>query len=116
MSHDITNAPMSHGHPVPDHADAHFKAYIKVFIALCVCTALSFIVNQILGENVTSAAIILLVSCVKATLVGYIFMHLAADWGKVYGIIIPVAVMALMMAIVLMPDIVLGWHYGFQST
>ena len=40
-----------------------------------------------------------------------IFMHLQADWGKVYFIIIPVIVMGIMMMIVLMPDIVLTWHH-----
>jgi cytochrome c oxidase subunit 4 len=104
--------------PVASHgaasADAHgapdFALYIKVFAALTVCTALSFVVNQILGENHTSAAIIMIVAVIKAVLVIAIFMHLKFDWSRLYFIIIPVVIMAIMMMVVLMPDIVLRWH------
>ena len=45
---------------------------------------------------------------VKAACVAAIFMHLKFDFGKVYCIIIPVSIMAVMMIIVLLPDIVLS--------
>jgi caa(3)-type oxidase subunit IV len=93
---------------------ALFKAYITVFVALCVFTAVSFIANTLVHMGVinalTSAAIILVVAVIKAGCVAYVFMHLKYDWGKVYCIMIPVAIMCVMLVIVLMPDGVLGWH------
>jgi len=90
---------------------AHFKAYMVVFALLCVFTAVSFVVNHILGQNHTSMLIILGVAVVKALCVAMIFMHLKTDWGKVFFIVIPVSVMSVMMIIVLLPDIVLTWHH-----
>ncbi len=92
------------------HHGPNFQAYINVFIALCVLTGVSFLANLVLGQGHASMWIIMAVSVVKATLVAVIFMHLITDWSKVYCIIIPVCVMGVMMMIVLLPDIVLGWH------
>ena len=93
-----------------DHAGPSFAAYMYVFIALCVCTAVSFIANWTLGQNEKSAAIILAVAVVKATLVAGIFMHLKYDWGKLYCIILPVCVVTVMMVIILSIDSALAWH------
>jgi caa(3)-type oxidase subunit IV len=93
-----------------DHAGPTFQAYIYVFAALSVCTALSFVVNFALGHNLTSASIIMLVAVVKATLVAGIFMHLKFDWGKLYCIILPVCVVTVMMVIILSIDATLAWH------
>lgn len=92
---------------------ALFKAYITIFGALCVFTALSFVFNTMANagwiSHLTSAGLILLVAIIKATCVAYIFMHLKQDWGKVYCIMIPVIIMSVMMVIVFLPDGVLGW-------
>src|ERR1051325_11307948 len=87
-----------------DHAGPRFETYIFVFAALCVCTGLSFLVNLIFCHGMTRASIILVIAVVKASLVASIFMHLKYDWGKLYCIVIPVSVMAVMMMIVLLPD------------
>jgi caa(3)-type oxidase subunit IV len=100
---------------VADHGP-NFQAYMYVFFALCVLTATSFFANLLLGRGHTSFVVIMLVSVVKATLVGLIFMHLKFDWPKVYCIIIPVSVMGVMMMIVLLPDIVFAWHHYFYNT
>lgn len=100
------HAPDAHGGP-------SFSAYMNVFYLLCGFTAISFVVNHFLGQNHTSAAIILGVAAVKALCVAAIFMHLRQDWGKLYFIIIPVVIMAVMMSIVFLPDIVLGWHKNY---
>ena len=93
---------------------ALFKAYIKIFIILCVFTAVSFGVNELVRAHVISAmvslTIIMTVAVIKAGCVAYVFMHLKWDWGKVYCIMIPVVIMCVMLIIVLMPDGVLGWH------
>jgi len=91
------------------------NAYMAVFYALCVFTAVSFLANWLLGQGQASMWIILAVAVVKATLVGMIFMHLNFDWPKLYCIIIPVCVMGVMMMIVLLPDIVLAWHHYYYD-
>jgi caa(3)-type oxidase subunit IV len=102
----------------PQHAP-NFKAYMAVFYILCGLTAVSFVSNGLLAHKMgmvqASMWLILLVACVKATCVAMIFMHLKADWPKLYCIIIPVCVMGVMMIIVLLPDIVLGWHYNYYQ-
>jgi caa(3)-type oxidase subunit IV len=98
--HDIVD-----GHPGPT-----FQAYILVFLFLCIFTAISFVVNWILGiGSHTGMAIILAVAVCKATLVIMFFMHLKYEWLKLYFLIIPVGILGVMMMIVLLPDIVLGW-------
>ncbi len=92
-----------------EHAGPSFQTYIAVFVALCICTAASFLANLVFGQGSTSAVIIMGVSCIKAALVIGIFMHLMYDWGKLFCIVIPVCIVTFMMVIVLLPDIVLGW-------
>ncbi len=92
------------------HAGPSFQTYMNVFYALCVCTALSFVVNFILGHGLTSAGIIMAVAIVKATLVAGIFMHLKFDWGRLYCIILPVCIVTVMMVIILSIDTTLAWH------
>ena len=101
----------THAAPAADaHAGPDLALYLKVFAALTVCTALSFVANWTMGQNAGSAGIIMIVAVIKAVLVIAIFMHLKFDWGRLYFIIIPVVIMAIMMMVVLMPDIVLRWH------
>lgn len=100
-------------HTTHAHAGPDFKAYMTVFVILSVLTAVSFVVNAILGQNHASMFIILGVAVVKAVCVAAIFMHLKMDWSNLYFIIIPVVIMAVMMSIVLLPDIVLGWHHNY---
>ena len=89
----------------------HMKMYIGVFVALCICTSLSFLINQFIGHGKTlSVVLIACVSIVKASLVAWVFMHLAADWRRVYGIMLPVCIMAVMMTIILSIDAALVWH------
>ncbi len=110
---------MSEPHAAATHDEgALFRAYIGIFIALCIFTALSFIFNELVRHGVigvyTSATAILIVAVIKAGCVAYIFMHLKWDWGKVFFIMIPVAIMCVMLVIVLLPDGVLGWSRQLQ--
>jgi cytochrome c oxidase subunit IV len=92
-----------------DEDPTHLKLYCAVFAALCVCTLTSFLFNQIIGQNHLSAALIAGVSVIKAALVAWIFMHLKADWRRVYGIMLPVCIMAVMMTIIFSIDQALVW-------
>ena len=101
------------------HAGPTFQSYMIVFGALCVFTALSFVFNELARHDVishqTSVVAIVIVAVIKALCVAMIFMHLKYDWGRLYCIIIPVSIMAVMMVIVLLPDIVIGWHHGYSA-
>jgi caa(3)-type oxidase subunit IV len=104
---------MTNAHPSEHHGPG-FQAYLVVFGALSIFTAISFIVNSaVRGGSLTSTAgftLILGVAVVKAVLVGMYFMHLVVDWGKLYYLVFPAFILGAMMITVLMPDIVLGWH------
>lgn len=103
-----THEPAQHAHHGPT-----VKQYLVVFGALAIFTAVSFIANQMVHwkwiSSYTSFAIILGVAIVKAVLVGLYFMHLIFDWGKLYYLIFPTFILAVMMITVFMPDIVLNW-------
>jgi caa(3)-type oxidase subunit IV len=108
---------MSDMHTTADaHADhgPNVRAYMLVFAALAIFTAVSFIVKDVFEEHgldaTTGMFIILGVAVIKALLVGAIFMHLKWDFSRLYFMIIPAFILGIMMMIVLMPDIVLAWH------
>lgn len=104
---------------VPDAPGAHHgpgvKAYLIVFSALALFTLVSFLSNFMMRKEYITAhesfVIIMTVSVVKTCLVGIFFMHLFLDWRKVYYLIVPAFILGTMMMIVLMPDIVLAWHF-----
>jgi cytochrome c oxidase subunit 4 len=104
---------MTETHGADQHHGPDFKAYMVVFGALSLFTAISFVVNHYIGRNTTGMMIILAVAVVKAVLVGTYFMHLIVDWPKLYYLIFPTFILAAMFIVVLLPDIVLGWpHIG----
>jgi cytochrome c oxidase subunit 4 len=100
---------MTDTHGSGEHHGPGVQAYMVVFGALAVFTAISFVVNWALGQNTTSMLIILAVAVVKAILVGLYFMHLVVDWGRLYYLIFPTFILAAMFITVLLPDIVLVW-------
>jgi cytochrome c oxidase subunit 4 len=100
-----------------EHHGPGFQAYVVVFVALSIFTAISFIVNYLVRRDLLTAhtgfALILGVAVVKAVLVGTYFMHLILDWPKLYYLIFPTFILGSMFLIVLLPDIVLDWpHVG----
>ena len=93
------------------HHGPGVKAYLAVFGALMVFTVMSFAANLAFGHGSTTAfLIILIVAILKATLVGVYFMHPKQDWGRVYFVLVPISILAVMMMVVLLPDIVLAWQ------
>jgi cytochrome c oxidase subunit 4 len=102
-------------HHSGDHAGPGVNAYLVIFGALVVFTAISFLVNSaVRGGSIQSATgftLILGVAVCKAILVAMFFMHLKFDWARLYFMIIPVMILGTMMVIVLLPDIVLAWHH-----
>jgi caa(3)-type oxidase subunit IV len=110
---------MAHdGHTPGGHDDhaATVRAYMIVFVCLAFFTFCSFAANYIAApehawiSKSTSFVIILLVSIAKASLVGWIFMHLKFDWRKLYFMIVPAFILGAMMMMVFLPDMVLAWQ------
>jgi cytochrome c oxidase subunit 4 len=101
---------MTETHNDEAHHGPSFKAYLIIFGALSIFTAISFLVNEFVGRNLQGLVIILAVAVCKAVLVGIYFMHLIVDWKKLYYLIFPTFILAAMFLTVLMPDMVLVWH------
>ncbi len=99
-----------------EHHGPNFQAYMVVFVALSIFTAVSFLINYFVRQEALTPhagfALIIGVAVVKAVLVGTYFMHLIVDWPKVYYLIFPTFILGTMMIVVLLPDIVLAWHHG----
>src|SRR5262245_52887124 len=106
----------THAHAAGGHAHgpATVQPFYVVFGALCVFTAVSFIVNYFVRHGSMAAGtgftVILTVAVVKAVLVAVYFMHLKWDWGRLYFLIIPAMVLAPMLVFAPLPDIVMYWH------
>ena len=94
------------------HHGPTLPVYLAIAAALSVFTAVSFIVSAAgYAHTMGGLTIILGVAVCKATLVGMFFMHLKYDWFKLYFMIIPVFILAVMMMLVLMPDTVVAWSH-----
>jgi caa(3)-type oxidase subunit IV len=102
------------------HGSSGVGAYVVIFAALVVFTAISFIVNSaVRSGSVTPHAgftVILGVAICKAVLVAMFFMHLKFDWGRLYFMIFPVMILGALLVVVLLPDIVLAWHHPAPGT
>jgi cytochrome c oxidase subunit 4 len=98
----------SPGHEYHDDHGGNAK-YVKVFLALCVLTTMSFFTySDAWPFHDTPAvgwAFMMCVSCCKALLVMLFFMHLKyeADWK--YVLTIPASIMSVFLALALVPDI-----------
>jgi len=103
---------MAETHSHDEHHGNLFRVYMIVAVALAVCTASSFLFNRLAEahtiSHTTSFVLILGVAILKAAMVGWIFMHLKWDWNLVYFIIVPIFILGMMMAMVFMPDGVIG--------
>ena len=103
----------------PHHEGITVKTYFLIFGALAVCTAISFMVNEGERHHMIGAyagfAMIFAVAVCKMVLVAMFFMHLKLDWTRLYFVIVPVMILAVMMLVVLLPDIVLAWHHGEEQ-
>jgi caa(3)-type oxidase subunit IV len=110
MSDNATSTPAVHA----EHHGPNVGAYLAVFGALSVFTALSFVFNTMARHDaishLTSFFLILGVAIIKALLVAAIFMHLKWDFRKLYILIVPALVLGPLLVIVLLPDIVLAWR------
>lgn len=92
-----------------DHS-AHHVNYLAVFVALCVCTALSVLFDVLSFENrMITIVLVLAVAVAKALCVMMFFMHLKFEGNWKFVLLAPTTILAIGLPIALLPDI--GVHY-----
>ncbi len=83
--------------------------YMAVFAALCVLTTMSFFTYSSLwpwrDQPQVGWAFMMAVSCTKALLVVLFFMHVLWEANWKYVLTIPAAMMAIFLALMLVPDV-----------
>jgi cytochrome c oxidase subunit 4 len=80
--------------------------YLKVWAALAVFTAIEYVWAHVFKDSLTVLIIGLLFWAVlKASLVGWYFMHLKFEGRWVYGFIVPAGILASVIVFALVPDI-----------
>ena len=97
-----------------DHGDGHgshggIGQYLAVFAALCVLTTMSFLTYSSVwpwrDQPHVGWAFMLAVSCTKAMLVVLFFMHVLWEANWKFVLTIPAAMMAIFLALMLVPDV-----------
>ncbi|MFY8222133.1 MAG: cytochrome C oxidase subunit IV family protein [Pirellulales bacterium] len=92
-----------------DHGHGGVGKYLLVFAALCGLTTMSFLTYSSFwpwrDEPQVGWAFMMAVSCTKAMLVVLFFMHVLWEANWKYVLTIPAAMMAVFLAIMLIPDI-----------
>ncbi len=87
------------------HVESH-APYLKVFGALLVLTILEYAYASFLKlEFVPLVAGLMAMAIVKASLVGWYFMHLKFEGRWVYMLLIPACLLAMIVVAGLTPDI-----------
>ena len=80
--------------------------YIKVWASLAVFTLIEYVWAHVFKDSLTTLVIGLLFWAVlKASLVGWYFMHLKYEGRWVYGFLIPAGILASVIILALVPDI-----------
>jgi len=92
-----------------DHAHGGIGQYLFVFAALCLLTTMSFFTYSSAwpwrDQPQVGWAFMMAVSCTKALLVVLFFMHVLSEANWKYVLTIPAAMMAIFLAIMLIPDV-----------
>ena len=101
-----------HGHEGHGGHEEHhggLGTYLAVFLALCFLTSMSFLTFTSYwpwrDQPQVGWAFMMAVSCTKAMLVILFFMHVLWEANWKYVLTIPAAMMAVFLAIMLIPDI-----------
>jgi cytochrome c oxidase subunit 4 len=100
---------LEHAHDAHDHGHGGVFQYLLVFAALCFLTTLSFFTYSDAwpwkDQPQVGWTFMMAVSCTKALLVILFFMHVLWEANWKYVLTIPAAMMAVFLAIMLIPDI-----------
>jgi cytochrome c oxidase subunit IV len=80
--------------------------YFKVFGALFVLTVVEYFYAHLFKDNMTSLVLGLMFwAVIKASLVGWFFMHLKFEGRWVYYMLVPAGILAAVLIFALIPDI-----------
>jgi cytochrome c oxidase subunit 4 len=90
---------------------SHAREYFLVFLALCVCTALSVIADvlQLSDRNVTRV-LVLAIAVAKALCVMLFFMHLKFERAWKYLVLAPTLILAASIPVALASDMWLHYY------
>ncbi len=107
--HDKHDGHDEHGHNSHDHGHGGIGKYLLVFLALCGLTTMSFLTYSSFwpwrDQPHVGWAFMMAVSCTKAMLVVLFFMHVFWEANWKYVLTIPAAMMAIFLALMLVPDV-----------
>ncbi|TWT57321.1 hypothetical protein KOR42_06810 [Thalassoglobus neptunius] len=101
---------MDHAH---DDSHPHVN-YFGVFIALCICTAISVAFDLIEISPILLVGLVLAIALAKALFVMTYFMHLKFEGRWKFVVLAPTAVLAVGLMIALAPD--MAMHYYTMDT
>lgn len=99
---------MDHGHS--EH-HPHVN-YFGVFIALCLCTAISVALDLVHLTPALLVFAVLAVACAKAMFVMTYFMHLKFEGRWKFLILLPTAILAMGLMIALAPDMAMHYYHN----
>ncbi|MEZ6045799.1 MAG: cytochrome C oxidase subunit IV family protein [Planctomycetaceae bacterium] len=86
------------------------KLYLTIFLILCVCTAISWLVDELHINNIMLLIVtVLAIATLKAGFVMLFFMHLKFEKNWKYALLLPTIILAIGLPMTLLPDI--GLHY-----
>jgi cytochrome c oxidase subunit 4 len=87
------------------HVESH-APYLKVFFALAVFTAIEYFYAHIFKDAFVVLVLGLLFwAVIKASMVGWYFMHLKFEGNWVYFMLVPAGILAMIMTCALIPDV-----------
>jgi cytochrome c oxidase subunit IV len=87
------------------HVEAH-APYLRVFLALAVFTAVEYLWAHIFKDAFSILIFGLLFwAVIKASMVGWYFMHLKFEGNWVYAMLVPAGILAMILTCALIPDV-----------
>jgi len=93
-----------------EHLEEHPRVnYFAIFVALCVCTAISVVVDIVEITPLLLVFLVLAVAVAKALFVLTYFMHLKFEGRWKFIVLSPTAILAAGLMIAMSPD--LAMHY-----
>lgn len=93
------------------HSESHPQVnYFFVFLALCVCTALSVVFDVVEMSPALLVFAVLAVAVAKASFVMTYFMHLKFEGRWKFIILMPTAILGVGLMVALAPDIAMHYY------
>lgn len=92
-----------------EHHAPHVNSFM-IFLALCVCTAISVVFDVVPMNRQIVAVLVLAVAVAKAQFVMRYFMHLKFEGRWKYVLLLPTAILACGLPLALAPDIAMHYY------